>query len=195
MILAKNNKGAEVELVEAGSYPARVYQMIHIGTVPGFEGKVQNKVRIGFELPTEMKVFDEKKGPQPRVMSQDFTLSFNEKATLRKVITACDSKALGIDDDGFLEEFDVETLIGKTLLVTVAHKAKKDGKGSYAFLENYTALPKGMTCPEAINPVQVLSYDKWNEADFQKLPDFIKEKIEASDEFKSLTPEQRKDTF
>ena len=194
-IIAKNSKGTQVDPIEAGSFVARIYLMIHIGTVVGFQGKLQNKVRIGFELPTERHTFDEKKGEQARVISQDFTLSFNEKATLRKVITACDPKALELDDDGLMEEFDVESLIGKALLITVAHKAKADGKGEFAFIENVTAIPKGMTCPPAENAVQVISYDNWNEDVFQKLPDFIKEKMESTDEFKALSPEVRKSTF
>lgn len=188
-IIARNKKGSEVELIEPGVYPARVYQMIHLGTVPGYQGQLQDKVRIGFELPTEMVVFSEEKGAQPRAISQDFTLSFNEKATLRKVIIACDPKALGVDEDGFLEEFDIETLVGKTLLVTVAHKPRKDGKGNYAFLDNYTMLPKGMSCPDAVNEPQVLSYDNWNEDLFQALPDFIKEKIRSSEEYQNIKGE------
>ena len=186
MIKATNKKGEGFDPIEAGSYPARVYQMIEIGTVAGYLGQPQNKVRIGFELPTEMMVFDEKKGEQPRVISQDYTLSFHEKAKLRKVIEACDPKALEIDEDGFMEEFDVETLIGKPLLITIAQKAKKDGSGVYAYIDNCTRLPKGMTCPDAINPIQVLSYDKWNEEAFSKLPDFIRANIETSAEYKKL---------
>ena len=186
MINATNKKGEGFDPIEAGSYPARVYQMIEIGTVAGYLGQLQNKVRIGFELPTEMMVFDEKKGEQPRVISQDYTLSFHEKAKLRKVIEACDPKALELDEEGFMEVFDVETLIGKPLLITIAQKAKKDGSGNYAFIDNCTRLPKGMTCSAPINEPQVLSYDKWNEEKFQKLPDFIREKIESSEEYKKM---------
>ncbi len=186
MIKATNKKGDGVEAIEAGSYPARVYQVLHIGTVSGYLGALQNKVRIGFELPTEMVVFDKEKGEQPRAISQDYTLSFSEKANLRKVISACDPKALEVGDDGLIEEFDVETLIGKDLLLTINQKPKKDGAGNYAFIENCTRLPKGMTCAPAINAPQVLSYDTWNEETFNKLPDFLKEKIVTSLEYKEM---------
>lgn len=196
-IIATNKKGEGFDPIEAGSYPARIYQMIQIGTVAGYQGALQNKVRIGFELPTEMMVFDPAKGEQPRVISQDYTLSFHEKAKLRKVIEAADPEALKVDEDGFQEEFDVETLIGKPVLITIAHKPKKEGKGSYAFIDNCTRLPKGMTCPPAINPVQVLSFDKWDEELFKKLPEFIKENIKSSHEYKEmmgLSTEQIDDT-
>ena len=186
-ILAYNKKSTETEPIETGSYPARVYQMIQIGTVAGFQGALQNKVRIGFELPTELAIFDPAKGEQPRVISQDYTLSFHEKAKLTKVINACDPNALkALDEDGFLEEFDVENLIGKDCLITIGQKAKKDGTGNYAFIDGCTRIPKGMTCPKAINPVQVLSFDKWNEEKFNALPDFIKDKITSSEEYKKM---------
>ena len=188
-IIAKNNKGESVAPIEAGSYPARIYQIVHIGTIAGYQGQFQNKVRIGFELPTEMHTFDEKKGPQPRVISQDYTLSFSEKANLRKLIVACDPKAFGLDENGFTEEFDVESLMGKDLLVTINNKPKKDGTGIYAFLEGFTRLPKGMVCAKAINEPIKLSYDNWNSEIFEKLPDFIKDKMKGSDEYKAMTGE------
>lgn len=186
MIKAINKGSDNIAPIEAGSYPARIYQMIELGTIAGFQGQLQNKVRIGFELPTELMVFDEKKGEQPRVISQDYTLSFNEKAKLRKVIQACDPKALAVDDEGFMEEFDVETLIGKECLVTIAQKPKQDKSGNYSFIDSVTRLPKGMVCPPQVNPTQVLSYDNWNEEAFQKLPAFIREKMESSPEYKKI---------
>lgn len=188
-ILAKNKKGADIEILEAGSYPARIYQLIHIGTVPGYQGMLQNKVRIGFELPTEMKVFDEKKGEQPRAISQEYTLSFSEKSNLRKLILACDPKAIEVAEDGFVEEFDVENLLGKELLITILQKAKKDGSGNYAYIDSVTRLPKGMMCPEQINPSQLLSFDKWNDELFAKLPDFLRKAIESSEEYKVMNGE------
>lgn len=193
-IIAKNKKGGDFEPLEAGSYPARIYQLLHIGTVPGYQGMLQNKVRIGFELPTEMLVFDESKGEQPRVLSQEYTLSFSEKSNLRKLILACDPKALDIGEDGLQEEFDVESLLGKELLVTVDQKPKKDGSGSYSFISSCTRLPKGMNCPEQINPTQLLSYDKWSEETFQKLPDFLKKMIEVSHEYRTMNGEVITDT-
>ena len=186
MILATNKKGEGVAPIESGSYVGRIYQLIHLGTVQGFEGKMQNKVRIGFELPTELHTFDKERGEQPRVISKDYTLSFNEKATLTKVITACDPDALKLDDDGLMEEFDVETLVGKECLITIAQKPKKDGTGNYAYIDSTTRIPKGMTCPSAINEPQILNYTNWNEELYQKLPDFLKEKIASSDEYKTM---------
>src|ERR1035437_6665845 len=119
MSIKAKKSGADFVPMEEGAYPARIYQILHIGTVAGFQGTMQNKVRIVFEFPTEMKVFDQAKGEQPQSLSQDYTLSFHEKATLTKVIKACDPKALKVGEDGFMEEYEVENLLGKSCLVTV----------------------------------------------------------------------------
>ena len=185
MAIIATNKKIEVEIVEAGSYPSRIYQMIQIGNVAGFQGQIQNKVRIGFELPTELKVFKEENGEQPRVISQEYTLSFHEKSKLRKVIEACEPNALKIGEDGFLEEFDIEALIGKECLITIAHKASKEGN-QFAYIDNVTRLPKGMICPKAINAPIILSYDNWNQEIFDKQPDFIKEEIKSSQEYQRM---------
>ena len=184
-IIAKKG-GVEFDPIEAGSFVARVWQMIEIGHIAGFQGVIQNKVRIGFELPTEMKVFNPEKGEQPRVISQEYTLSFHEKSSLRKVIEACDPNALKTGEDGFLEEFDIEALIGKECLITIAHKPKKDGSGVFACVDGVTRLPKGMSVPEAINEPIVLSYDKWNEETFLKQPTFIQDKIRGSQVYQRM---------
>lgn len=173
------------ELFPAGAYPARIYQIVQIGTVPGFEGKLQNKVRITFEFPTETEVFKEEKGPQPKVMSKEFTLSTHEKAELRKVITACDPATN-------VTSYDIENLMGKACLVTVGHGQKKDGSGKYATMTGFTFLPKGMLCPDPVNPPQKLSYDDFNLELFNKLPEFIKEKMRQSFEFRGM---DKKETF
>jgi hypothetical protein len=85
-----------------------------------------------------------------------------------------------------MEEFDVESLVGKECLITIAQKPKKDGTGNYAYIDSTTRIPKGMTCPKAVNEPQILNYTNWNEELYQKLPDFLKEKIATSDEYKTM---------
>ena len=180
----------EVDIFPTGSYPARIYQIIHIGTVLGYEGKLQNKVLITFEFPTELKVFDEKKGEQPRVLSIEATLSTHEKSGLTKIIKACDTK--GIIED---QDYNVENLIGKACLVTVAHKKKKDGTGMYPILETFAPLPKGMVCPPQINPSKVLSFDNFDWNLFSTLPQFIQDAIKSSTEFFALKKPDASDGY
>ena len=56
-IIATSNGGTSYEPIPSGSYPARCYSMIHLGTIEeNILGTVKklNKVRITWELPTEL---------------------------------------------------------------------------------------------------------------------------------------------
>lgn len=183
MINATNDSKPR-ELVPAGSHLARCYSMIHLGTHEEEymgEKKKQNKVRITFELPTEMRVFKEDKGEQPMVISKEYTLSMYEKSNLRKELEGWRGKGL---TEAEAENFDITKLLGKPCLLSIIHRVSKTGK-DYAMISSISAIPKGMTCPDQINENFEFNFsDKIDNLDL--LPDFIKEKIKSADEFKSI---------
>lgn len=191
-IIAKSSGGTPREPIEAGMYVARAYQMIHIGTVvetiPGMAPKKMNKVRIGWELPTELRVFKEENGEQPIAISKDFTLSMHEKSALRQMLKGWRSKDF---TEAEAEAFDITKLLGVACMLNITHKPSKDGSQMYEQISGVTPLPKGLTCPPLINPLQELTYDSFDNSLFEKLPDFLKEKIRSSDEYKAMmNPEQ-----
>ncbi len=177
------------EIIPAGSYPARCYSMIEMGTnEETYQGvsKMVNKVRITWELPTETMVFKEERGPEPRVISKEFTLSMHEKANLRAFLENWRGKSFTEKE---AEAFDVTNLLGVPCLLSITHKAATNGN-TYANISSVSLLPKGMECPEMINERQELSFDDFNQELFDQLPDFIKEKISMSDEYKTLKPSE-----
>jgi len=180
-INATKSGGEQLPPIEEGTYPARIYSIIHIGTGPGYQGKDQNKARITFELPTEKHTFKEENGPEPRVISSEYTLSFHEKAKLRKVMDAC--LDLELDEDGFTE-FDISELAGKTCMISIVHK--KTESDTYANIDSASKLVKGMTMESQHNATQLLDYENWNQELFDKLPDFLKVKIGDSKEYKEM---------
>ncbi len=182
-IIATNNSTPR-ELVPAGNYIARCYEMIHIGTVIesiNGESKTLEKVRIGWELPTETKVFDEKKGPQPLVVNAEYTLSMGEKANLRKMLTSWRGKAFTEDE---AKAFDIMKLLGVPCMINVVHTpSKKDATRFYETIASVSSLPKGVGCPAAVNPFKVFEWDNPNWDVFNNLPDFLKDKIKSSAQF------------
>lgn len=186
-IIAKSSGGTKREPIPAGMYVARCYQMLHIGsveeTIPGMAPKKLNKVRIGWELPTELKVFKEENGEQPIVISKDFTLSLHEKAGLRLMLKGWRSKDF---TDAEAAAFDISKLLGVACMLNITHKDSKDGSQTYEQIAGVTPLPKGMTCPPQINPNQELTYESFDEKLFESLPDFLKDKIKSSDEYKAM---------
>lgn len=185
-ITAENNGGSYTPMAQ-GNYVARCYQMIEIGTVQeDFQGekKTQKKVRLGFEFPTETKVFKEENGEQPFVLSREFTLSMHEKSSLRKFLEAWRGKSF---TDQEAKSFDITILIGKSCMINVVHKESE--KGVRANISSVGAMPKGLECPKQINETQLLSYDNFNINLFESFPDFIKDKIKTSVEYKKMSGE------
>lgn len=173
------------ELVPAGNHVARVYRILHLGTAPETymgEEKMMNKIMIGFELLNETKVFKEERGPEPYVISREYTFSMGEKANLRKLIEGMYGVAL---QDSEADAFDVLSLIGEPCLLNVIHKKSEKGT-TYAQTQGASPIPKGMTVPPAFNKPQVLEYGNWDETYFMSLPDFIKDKYAKTAEFKKM---------
>lgn len=187
MAIIATNTAQQRELIEAGNYIARCYQMLHIGTVQEIilgEPKTLNKVRIGWELPTELKVFNEEKGEQPRVISKEFTLSMNEKSNLRKVLASWRGKDFSEDE---AKSFDIINLLGKPCMLNIIHKPSKDGTKTYEEIAGVTPMPRGMQCPEQINPNMVWDYDAPDMQLLANLPDFLKDKIKSSLEYVAIS--------
>lgn len=187
MAINATNNGTPRELIPSGNYIARCYQMIEIGTVVDVingQAKTLTKVRIGWELPTELKVFKEENGEQPRVISKEYTLSMNEKSNLRKMLASWRGK-------DFTEEeakcFDITKLLGIPCMLNVIHKPKKtDASKMYEEIGSVSPMPKGVPCPEQINKTLLLSYDDFDHARFDALPDFIKTVMRTSEEYKKI---------
>ena len=187
MIIA-STKQAPRELIPADNYIARCYQMVQIGTViENIKGDIKtlSKVRIGWELPTELKVFKEENGEQPLVVSEEYTLSLAEKSNLRKMLASWRGKEFTVEE---AEAFDLTVLLGQPCMINIIHKpAKSDPSKIYANIGSISRVPKGMAVPKAINPVFELSYDQFDFNKYNTLPDFIKNKMATSVEYKALT--------
>lgn len=190
MSIKSKPSSVQFDPMPAGSFPARCYSVIHIGTVPvEFQGetKLVDKVRLGFEFPTETKVFKEEKGEQPYVLSIEMTLSFHQRAKLRKFIEDWQGKKL---TDEVAWDFDLENIVGKDGLANVVQSESKN-KAVYANIQGLTPLPKGLKCPPAVNAPFILNYnDKWDESIFETLPDFLKDKMVQSEEYAALFNEE-----
>ena len=185
-IYAESNGSGNYTPMEAGVYVARCTQLIQIGSVTeeiNGESKTLHKVRFGFEFPEEKKVFKEENGEQPYFLSKEYTLSMHEKATLRAHLSQWRGKAF---TDEEAKKFDITKLLGVPCTINVVHKTGKANGKTYAEIGSISPLMKGTVCPDAINPIQVLSYDDWNQELFESLPEFLRKKIESTPEFQAL---------
>lgn len=184
-INATNKSDSNYEPIAAGVYVARCYYMCEIGNIPVVymsETKWQKKVHVRWELPTEMKVFKEENGEQPLSISNEYTLSMNEKSNLRKMLENWRGKVF---TEAEAENFDITQLLGKPCMISIIHNTK--GDKTYANISSVSALPKGTTCPPQINETFEFSFENFDQAKFDSLPDWLKEKIKKSDEYKVVS--------
>ena len=179
-IIAKAG-GTAREPAPVGNHVARCVRIIQIGTVEQtWEGKVKqvHKVRISFELPHEKKVFDEAKGEQPIMVDIPRTLSLNRNARLRAELESWRGRPFTEEE---AEGFDISALIGVPCMLNIIHTDE-----GYERVHAITPVPKGMEVPAQVNPSAVLSYDNWNQALYDSMPDFIKKDMMSSPEYKQM---------
>jgi len=194
------------KLPEPQTTVARCYSMIDIGTVPNiYEGKVQGQVHrifITWELPKLKAVFNEEKGLQPFAISEEFTLSTKDNSNLAKLVAAWRNRPFDVKEQ---EGWDPTIMIGKTAVIQFMHKTKKKFRGKEADLEEITnentnmkiqaimKRSKDMEMPEPVNPYFIWDWDKveaegFKEDEWSKIPNFLKDKVKQSEEFKKFAP-------
>ncbi len=172
-------KKTQFEVVPAGNHVARLYEIIHIGTIPTtFKGeeKMTDKIRLTFELCNERKEFKEGEGEKPFSISREFTYSFGAKGHLRPFIEGLTGEKI-LDD----EHPDLEALLGKACLLNVVH-ADSDGR-TYANIQNASPLPKGMEAPDIFNETRALDINSIPFEELDALPEFIQKKMKSSEEY------------
>lgn len=178
MAINATNDYTPRELIDAGTYLARCYMMVHIGTViENISGasKTMNKVRIGWELPAKLRE------GKPMTIAKDYTLSMADNATLRKMLVSWRTKDFTPDE---VKRFDVTKLLGVPCMLNIIHKAKKtDATKKYEDVASVSPVMSGMTCPPAVNARVCFEWDNPNWDLLETLPDFIKDKMKTSAEF------------
>ena len=169
------------EIVPAGTHFARCYSMIHIGVVEWeFQGekKFNNKVRLTWELPYEMRDFGGEQ--KPLVISKEYTLSMHEKSNLRKDLEMWRGKVFTNKELG---SFDVTDLLGKTCNISVIHKVAKNGN-EFAQVGGVSAIQKGVEVLEQFNPTFIFNYGDHFDLDWlDSQPEWIQEQIKSSEDY------------
>lgn len=166
------------ELPPAGAHIATIYSVVQFGTMDGeYKGKAtsKNKIRITWELPEEVRDFDGEK--KPMVVGKTYTASLYEQAKLRPIVEGI----LGEIDE---ETFKIENLIGKSCMIQLAQEEYLGNE--YMDVVSATQLPKSVPAPKQINPSTYLDYQEgWDDAVYEKLPNWMKEKMAESNEMKA----------
>jgi hypothetical protein len=188
IIATQTENKTEYEIVPSGTHIARCYSMIHIGTIEEEymgEKKDRNKVRLTWEIPTELRDYHRGEGRKPKKMpmtiSKEYTLSMYEMANLRKDLESWRGKAL---TEVEAKSFDITKLLGVPSMISVVHKTSKKGK-DYAYISTISPMMKGQTCPDMMNNKMIFDYnDNFNTQWLNsECPEWLRDNIKASQEF------------
>lgn len=188
-----DTKSQDDYVIPAGSYAARLYMLVDLGhqyvQYPGKEGAWSRKIRLGWEIPELTAEFEDKetheKTIKPRVIGREYTLSYYASAHLKVDIQSWIGRDLTADEQE--KGYNLPGLLGKTCMLSVAHKEgkNKDGQAkTFANVAGIMACPRGLTVPEAFNPVMLyeINNDPGNKV-FDKLYEWLQLKIKKAKEF------------
>lgn len=169
---------ANLGRVENGTYPARPVQIIDLGqqvqtdfqtgepkTYDDGNIVVKPEVFINFEFPTERVTVNDE--DRPRWTGKQYVLSAHEKAALTQLMTAAAPGSTNVSD-----------ALGKPVTVTIGSTS-----GGNAKITNVAPIMKGMTVPELENPTAVFDFDEPDMEVFNKLPEWIRNRIQTAENF------------
>lgn len=168
-------------------------RIVDLGTQPGsaMYPTPKRKIRIFWELPNERIEWevDGEKKEGPVLHSEQYTVSFNEKANLRKALESWRGKAFTQDDfAGPPNGFHLSKLIGIPAFGQIVHD-HKDGN-TYANL-NSIMKPQKADFEKFKGKIEgeeiFFSLDDFKQEEFDKLSDRLKETIKASPEYQAIT--------
>ena len=184
--------GGDKQLPPEGQKIARLVSLVDMGTHPQeYKGEKKPDARelnFGFELPTELAEYDGEEYPMMMYKQAKFKRSgpnSQMKSTLNKIIAA-------VGDDEFDPKHDILSMVGKMLYLKIVHRTGE--KGDVARIEDFLPIPDEMQDSlkdkkyNQVNPndVFVIGPDMDLGA-LESKPDWIKEKISQSPEFKAHT--------
>jgi hypothetical protein len=172
------------EKAPSGSHIATCYQIVDLGSqISPFtddkgEHKVSRKIRIVWELPNALMA-----DGRPFTIGKEYTFSSSEKSNLVTDINAWRGKPFTPAEFG---AFDIEKLIGKSCFLQVTDATSKQGK-PYTKVNAIMALPSGQSSTPLINKPLAFSLSTFDKATFESLPDYWRNMIAASPEYKQIT--------
>lgn len=176
----RNNVKPTLPPIPGGTYLAICVYSIGIGEqLCEYEGKSKdyyNQVMLGFEICGHTIEIDGKQ--EPRVLGKTFNAVKGKKSGLRKFIGAWEAKELS--DDEYLDK-DTNDYVGRPALLTVV----LNETGEYSNIDGIAPLPVGLPIdvPQPLSKLIRFGVDEWDDAGFEALPEWAKEKIKKSTQY------------
>ncbi|MCX6098253.1 MAG: hypothetical protein NTZ77_07280 [Caldiserica bacterium] len=176
MGLIAKNEVEEKDIISAGTHVARCCGIVDLGTQYSEKfGRWANKIMFQFELPADLT-----DDGRPSVISKKYTLSLNDKASLRKDLESWLGRPVTAREEH--DRFALGSMLGAACLLSILHG--ENAEKAHAYVAGVMSVPAGMVVPDAVNPVILYDIDNGEDAVYAKLPDWVKNLIQQSREFK-----------
>ena len=190
----KVEEGGSFELLPAGTHLAICIKLVDFGPQEvefNNETKEQNKVRLMFEVPAERITWTDSEGVEgegPMTVGKTYTASMYVMATLRQHLESWRGR-----DFTETEEmgFDIKNVLGKPCMIGVQHKEFR-GK-AYAAITSISPVMKGMDVPKPENDLVAFDFDDHTEAEFEALPEWMREKVQAGKDLLKVQKDRARD--
>ena len=163
MLVAETS--GDYELAPVGVYRAVCTRLLNMGIQETNYGD-KHQIHLAFEIDENMA------DDRPFLMMQNYTVSLNQKARLRKDLEAWRGRAFTGEE---LQGFDLKTVLGKPLQISVVHS--EDGK--YANIGAMMPLGRGQ---QPLAPAAELLYINSlpeDNSSFELLSERMKDRVEA----------------
>jgi len=188
-LVAKVSDGGSFTPVAPGMHLARCYRVIDLGTQKTeWQGQTKSlpKVMIQFEVHSE----DDAGNPlvtakgEPMSISKNFTVSLQDKATLRKDLVSWRGREFTKEEaDGF----HLKNVLGAWAMLSIAKSVGNNGK-DYTNIMSINPVPpaiKKAGMPESHNQAMYFEIESPNMEMFRTFSDNLRAKIELSPEWQA----------
>jgi hypothetical protein len=164
-----------------GTYVARCFACISLGTQHSERFADSFKVMLMFELPEEM--IETPDGAKPMVVSKEYTLTLSPKSNLGAHLNSWRGRAFTPDE---LKGFEVSNVVGAPCQITIMHK-KSEAGNIRADIAAITGIPKGLKVPDQWHKSIKYEIEHGKSEVFTALPEWVQKKILGCEEWKPST--------
>ena len=187
--IANSKGGGDFKPVPPGLYAAYCVQLVDLGTQISEKFGASHKIRITWEIHGEdesgapLMIVGREGDSMPMVVGGEYTVSLGTKANLRKLLASWRGRDF---TDEELAGFDISNVLGAPCMVNITNSTNATSGKTYANVAAVAPMPKGMPRPERAHPLVKFDLDAPDMAVFNSLPEWVREKIEASPEWQEL---------
>jgi len=173
MLVAQTS--GDYELAPVGVYRAVCTRLLNLGIQETNYGD-KHQIHLAFEIDENMD------DGRPFLMMQNYTVSLNPKARLRKDLEAWRGRAFTAEELG---GFDLKTVLGKPLQISVVHS--EDGK--YANIGAMMPLGRGQQALAASGDLLYINSLPEDNASFELLSERMQDRVKSGlDRMKQSMP-------